>query len=47
LRKKLGGRERVVFFDSCEEVKVVDKLVVSVMDVKLRAGEAVDSLNIF
>jgi hypothetical protein len=47
LRKKLRGRECVVFFDSCEEVKVVDKLAVSVMDVKPRAGEAVNSLNIF
>jgi hypothetical protein len=47
LRKKLRGRERVVFFDSCEEVKMVDKLAVSVMDVEPRAGEAVDSLNIF
>ena len=37
----------MVFFDSCEEVKMVDKLAVSVMDVEPRAGEAVDSLNIF
>jgi hypothetical protein len=47
LRKKLGGRERVVFFDSCEEVKVVNKLAVSVINVELRAGKAVNSLNIF
>jgi hypothetical protein len=47
LRKKLRGRERVVFFDSCEEVEMVDKLAVSVMDVEPRVGEAVDSLNIF
>jgi len=47
LRKKLRGKERVVFFDSCKEVKVVDKLAVSVMDVELRAGKAIDSLNIF
>ena len=47
MRKKLRGRERVVFFDSCEEVKVVNKLAVSVINVELRAGKAVNSLNIF
>ena len=47
MRKKLRGRERVIFFDSCKEVKVVNKLAVSVIDVKPRAGKAINSLNIF
>ena len=45
MRKKLGGRERVVFFDSCKEVKVAsygerDRR-------RIKAGEAIDSLNTF